>query len=79
MDSRNNLYKEHEAFERFIENGFEADVEEDLSPTETIAVSSLERQKATLEAQRVKLDQQLKDLMEKINKLDADIARMKAT
>lgn len=75
MDSRDKLYTDHEAFTDFIANGFK----EDLSPTETIAVSSLERQKATLEAQRVKAEQQLKDTIEKINKLDAQIARMKAT
>jgi len=75
MDSRDKLYTDHEAFTDFIESGFE----EDLSPTETITVSALERQKAQMESQKIKLEQGLKNLLEKMNQLEAQIARMKAT
>ena len=75
MDSRDKLYTDHEAFTDFIAKGFE----EDLSPTETITVSALERQKAQLQGQKVKVEQQLKDILEKINTIDAQVGRMKAT
>lgn len=74
---RNNLYKDFEDELDFITNNLHAD--EDLSPTETITVSALERQKAQLESQKVKLEQGLKTLLEKMNQIDAQIARMKAT
>lgn len=75
MNNRNKLYTDHEIFTDFIESEFE----EDLSPTETITVSALERQKAQMEAQKIKLEQGLKTLLEKMNQLDAQISRMKAT
>jgi len=74
---RNKLYQEFKDEIDFIEGELNAD--EDLSPTETITVSALERQKAQMESQKIKLEQGLKDLLEKMNRMEAQIARMKAT
>lgn len=78
MDSRHTFYSDFEEFSEFIDKVLNKK-DEDLSPTETITVSALERQKAQLEAQKVKLEQTLKTTLEKMNQLDAQIARMKAT
>jgi len=79
--NRNKLYQEFKDEISFIEDELnKKDVtDEDLSPSETITVSALERQKAQMEGQKIKFEQGLKNLLEKMNQLEAQISRMKAT
>lgn len=53
--------------------------DEDLSPSEVVSVSALEKQKAQLESQRVKIEAQLEALEEKAARIEAQIARMQAS
>ena len=79
--NRNKLYQEFKDEISFIEDELnKKDVtDEDLSPSETITVSALERQRAQMEGQKIKFEQGLKNLLEKMNQLEAQISRMKAT
>jgi len=78
---RNNLYKDFEAEMDFINSEeFKKSIAiEDLSPTEVVATTALQRQRANLTASKTKLENQLKAVTDQLAKLDAQIARMQAT
>ena len=77
MENRDTLYSDYKEFTKFIDK--ELNTSEELTATEVVAVGALERRKAQLESIRVKAQQSLEDTIEKIAKLDSQIARMKAT
>lgn len=79
MVKREDLYGDFQAQVDFIDRGLHKLELEELSASETVAVSSLERQKASLEGKKVQLQQQLEEVGQEIASIDARIARMKAT
>ena len=76
MNSRDEFYSNFEEQVDLIKNMLK---QEDLTGSETIAVSSLQRQKANLQARRTKMQQELEELDQEIASIDQRIASMKAT
>lgn len=76
MISRKDFYGNFEEEIDFIENMLK---KEDLTSSETVAVSGMERRLADLESKKLRLQSQMDDVEEQINKINAQIARMKAT
>ncbi len=72
---RSKLYSDHNELTKFIETLST----EELSSTEVIATSSLQRQKSQLENQKLKAEEKVKSIDIQIAKLEAKMATMQAT